>query len=61
MKYTLLTPNEQRYMLQDGIFKEDVEAAKDVWVVIDYLTPRYRRFTANWYKMVARLTEKEER
>lgn len=57
MKYSMLTPREQQYLLQDDIRREDIEAVSDIWTIIDYLTPLYRRFSKEWYILIARLTE----
>ena len=57
MKYSMLTPREQQYLLQDDIRREDIEAVSDIWIIIDYLTPFHRRYSTDWYMLIARLTE----
>ena len=36
MKYSMLTPREQQYLLQDDIRREDIEAVSDIRTIIDY-------------------------
>lgn len=60
MEYSTLTPKEQQYLLQDNIRREDIEAVSDIWTIIDYLTPFYRRYSREWYMLIARLTEERK-
>ena len=55
MLYDKLTPLERQYLSQDGITEEDINNVDDVWIVIDYLTPLYSRFTHEWYDLMIRL------
>ena len=55
MLYDKLTPLERQYLSQDGITEEDINNVDDVWIVIDYLTPLYIRFTPEWDDLMIRL------
>lgn len=55
MLYDKLTPLERQYLSQDGIAEEDINNVDDVWIVIDYLTPLYIRFTPEWDDLMIRL------
>ena len=55
MLYDKLTPLERQYLSQDGITEEDINSVDDVWIVIDYLTPLYSRFTPEWDDLMIRL------
>ena len=55
MLYDKLTPLERQYLSQDGITEEDINNVDDVWIVIDYLTPLYSRFTPEWDDLMIRL------
>ena len=55
MLYDKLTPLERQYLSQDGITEEDINSVDDVWIVIDYLTPLYIRFTPEWDDLMIRL------
>lgn len=55
--YARLTPAEQQYLAQDGVYEQDVnEETDDIWDLIDYLTPMYGRGSDGWCDMVVRLT-----
>ena len=53
--YDRLTEIECEYIEQDGVTKEDINES-DPWVLIDFLTPLYRRYTSEWVELVNRLT-----
>ena len=57
MLYDKLTPLERQYLSHDGITEEDINNVDDVWVIIDYLTPMYGRFTPEWDNLMVRLVE----
>ena len=55
MLYDKLTPLERQYLSYDDITEEDINNVDDVWIIIDYLTPMYSRFTSEWDNLMVRL------
>ena len=53
--YDRLTDIEREYIEQDGATKEDINES-DPWVLIDFLTPLYKRYTNKWVELINRLT-----
>ena len=53
--YDRLTDTEREYIEQDGTTKEDINGS-DPWVLIDFLTPLYKRYTNEWVELINRLT-----
>ena len=53
--YDRLTDIEREYIKQDGATKEDINGS-DPWVLIDFLTPLYKRYTDKWVELINRLT-----
>ena len=53
--YDRLTDTEREYIKQDGATKEDINGS-DPWVLIDFLTPLYKRYTNEWVELINRLT-----
>ena len=53
--YDRLTDIEREYIEQDGTTKEDINGS-DPWVLIDFLTPLYKRYTDKWVELINRLT-----
>ena len=53
--YDRLTDIEREYIEQDGATKEDINESAP-WVLIDFLTPLYKRYTKEWVELINRLT-----
>ena len=53
--YDHLTDIEREYIEIEGVKEKEINES-NVWDLIDFLTPLYKRYTKEWVELVSRLT-----
>ena len=53
--YDHLTDIEREYIEIEGVTEKEINES-NVWDLIDFLTPLYKRYTKEWVELVSRLT-----
>ena len=53
--YDRLTDIEREYIEIEGVTEKEINES-NVWNLIDFLTPLYKRYTKDWVELVNRLT-----
>lgn len=59
--YEALTIAEQIFALKLGLNREYINSQQDLWLVVGILTPIHTRYSPDWYDLVRRLSEAENR
>lgn len=53
--YDHLTDIEREYIEIEGVTEKEINES-NVWDLIDFLTPLYKRYTKEWVELMNRLT-----
>lgn len=53
--YDRLTDIEREYIEIEGVTEKEINES-NVWNLIDFLTPLYKRYTKDWVELMNRLT-----